>query len=449
MLDPARLMERKEYYSGLLPWISKWGYNILHLHITDNQGCALVFPSRPELASANAFTVREMRQFIETARDYGIEVIPEIEGLGHTGFITNVKGYKHLGPRTRVGGFAAIDPEHPKTRDVFEDLIRDAADIFDSEIIHLGLDETDLGVLPRYRKTPADKHWEIFADHAAWLHERVRSCGKRPAMWGDHILHAPQIADRFGRDVLMYDWHYGELPHHRTLEFFIDKGFEVWGVPASLCYFARILPNAQNLNNLRNFSAHGARLRCERLTGMVNSIWAPRRYLPGAIDWPMALGGHLFSTEREDPALCKRFCADFYGLKGQDAALCADLMHRAYAMAPDRWLQDAIVHGESRRTGLFSREDARKAGVIRREFGTIAGGLTPLVKEAGRNAARLNDLVLSARILERIGHMGELERDKKRLRSGKGLRERVAKAWLRGRRGTPTGTLMEALEATL
>lgn len=50
MLDPARLMDRKGEYFSLLPHLKDWGYNLLHLHLTDDQGSRLVFPRRPELA---------------------------------------------------------------------------------------------------------------------------------------------------------------------------------------------------------------------------------------------------------------------------------------------------------------------------------------------------------------------------------------------------------------
>ena len=37
MLDLARLREKRDYYYGLLPWLRRWGYNILHLHFTDDK----------------------------------------------------------------------------------------------------------------------------------------------------------------------------------------------------------------------------------------------------------------------------------------------------------------------------------------------------------------------------------------------------------------------------
>jgi N-acetyl-beta-hexosaminidase len=47
MLDLGRITERREYYEGLLPRLAEWGYNLVHLHLIDDQRCALRFPSRP------------------------------------------------------------------------------------------------------------------------------------------------------------------------------------------------------------------------------------------------------------------------------------------------------------------------------------------------------------------------------------------------------------------
>ena len=64
MLDLARGMERKSFYLEILPHLRDWGYNLLHLHLLDDQGCRLVFPRRPGLASPDAFTPGEMRALV-------------------------------------------------------------------------------------------------------------------------------------------------------------------------------------------------------------------------------------------------------------------------------------------------------------------------------------------------------------------------------------------------
>ncbi|MBI3987211.1 MAG: family 20 glycosylhydrolase [Lentisphaerae bacterium] len=399
MLDPARLMEHKAYYFFLLPWLKEWGYTAVQLHLTDDQGCAMAFPSHPELARRDAFQPDEMRDFVRKAGKLGLEVIPEIESFGHTRCITAHPAFRHLGDR---GGnaFTAIDPDHPDTFRVLDDLFRDASRLFESPIVHAGLDEVDISGLPRYRRLPKAEHWKVFARHMKWVLGCIRSHGKRPAMWGDHVLSAPQLASRIGRDVLIFDWHYDPGITPASLEFFRKKGFEVWGAPSTLCWASRVVSNRHNMGNLRDFSAVAIPMRKKGVSGMMNTVWCPWRYLTGAMDWPMALAGHLFSAAEEDPSFCRDFCGNFYGLSSAAADLAARSIQRLHARAPDCWFYDRVI-AQGNPALPIHREDRRKCRVLLQEFKEISTALKTAVSRARRNQSRLADVLFSSQILER------------------------------------------------
>ena len=200
MLDASRLLEKKSYYYSLLPWLKKWAYNILHFHFADDNGCAIVMPSHPTLAKDAAFTVEEITDFIRVAGEHGLTVIPELECLGHTKFITTAPGYEHLGGSSAdTSGFNSLNPELDGTRVILTELLKDVADIFPSDIIHVGLDEVDMSGIEAYKGLSRDDQWKPLAAHAAWVHEEVRRLGKRPGMWGDHILKTPAMLTEFKR----------------------------------------------------------------------------------------------------------------------------------------------------------------------------------------------------------------------------------------------------------
>jgi len=433
MLDPGRVMEKKSYYFFLLPWLKEWGYNALHLHLTDDEGCALVFPSHPEFASIGAFTAEEMRDLIKAGEKHGMEIIPEIESLGHTKFITRDRKYRHLGAGNgKIDSLNAIDPAHPDTRHVLADLFKDAADIFTSPIIHAGLDEVDFSVLPAYRSVPKEEHWKIFARHAGWVHELIRKHDKRPAMWGDHILSAKRMADKFKRDVLIFDWHYDPEFSPESLDFFCKHGFEVWGCPSSICYRSRVVTNATNLANLREFTAHALMRRRRGVTGMVNTVWAPWRYLSGAIDWPIAFAGHLFHSEEENNGYCKEFCGSFYGLKNDDAERATDAFTTLYNIAPwSRWYE--VMLGVQSRKDAFTREHRRRCATLIVEARLVTDELKRLLSKAKKNAERLEDVYLSAEFLYRLGCFGAANQDKSRLPDGATLYKKCETSWNRSR----------------
>jgi len=436
MLDPARLMDRKDQYDLLLPWLKRWGYNTLHLHFADDEGCRVVLPSHPDLAAEGAWTAEEMRTFVRRAKKLGLSVIPEIECFGHTAFITRRPGYRELGASPATG-FNAINPRLPATRKLLKDLLTDVADIFSSSpVIHVGLDEVNLRVLPGHELDSDDQLAQVFARHTAWVHDQVRKLGRRPAMWGDHLLAAPKIADRLKKDVLIFDWHYS--PHDepansgQTLRFFTDRGFEAWTSPSTLCWLSRVVTSAGNLANIRQLAATALLHKAAGVSGAVNTVWCPYRFLTGAMDYPIALGGHLFSAADEDPDFARQFAREFYGLSAGDARTCAEALGRLHAAAPTNHLYDRIILGKGW-AGRFDRESRRAAGLLAQEATAVAGLLQPLVRRAKQHGDRLNDVCTSALILERVGQFGAANRRKRELPDGKALLRAAIRAWQRTR----------------
>ena len=434
MLDLARLMDHQERYRFWLPWLKEWGYNTLHLHLTDDEGCALVFPRRPELASPGAFTADQMRAFIAEAGKHGISVIPEIESLGHTKFITGHRRYRHLLARPPRGvdghpwGFNALLPDHPETRQLLMDLFQDTAEIFDHEVIHAGLDEVDLSRFGGGKGTP----WETFARHTAWVHDAIRRLDRRPAMWADHVVAAPEMAKRFERDVLMVDWHYEAGVRPDSLDTLARLGFEVWAAPATMWWRVRLLTNPGSFANVREFTGYALRRR-KTVTGMVNTVWCPYRHLPGTMDWPIAWAGHVFSEKEENPGYCREFCRSFYGLPSVETSRAAEALSRLHAAAPDAKLYEDVLADRAAPHPRFTREHQRQCAERVTEFDATARILAAAVRKAGRNADRLNDVVLSARLLERWARYGAAGLCRSALPPAPGLLKACRTSWTRSR----------------
>ena len=433
MIDMARLLERWEHYQWLMPWLKEWGYNTIHLRIADDQGCRLGFASHPKLADRQSLSAEQMRAFVELARRNGLGVLPEIECFGHAAYISKKPDYSHLG----VDGaedFNALDPEHPEVLSVLHDLLEDLAGILDYPVIHVGLDEVNLHVIPRFRDADESVLEKVFATHISRVHQAVRDVGRRPAMWGDHLLKTPGLAKKMKKDVLIFDWHYDADPDPRTMDFFCDKGFELWGAPSTMHWGCRVVSHSSQLQNIRKFSASGMTRRRKGVSGMVNTVWCPWRYLPGAMDYPTALGGHLFSEAAESEDFAAEFSRGFYGLSTRDAAECGRAIETLHAIAPWHTLFDTIVFGKSDHAGMrFTREESRAGGALARQAEGVAGIFKRLLGKARRNADRMEDVYLSARILQRVGQFGEGKRHKSDLPGGEGLYQRCMRSWQRCR----------------
>lgn len=160
MLDAGRLPELMSYYKRVVDFCASWELNAIQFRIADDEGSALHFKSHPDLVMhKHAFTPDEMRMFAEYAHKRGVDLIPEIESLGHTHYITRSPKYASLQDRDPQGNdqFAAMCPVDPSSIQIFADLYQELATIFPSRYLHGGCDEALWGGGERSRKALQSK----------------------------------------------------------------------------------------------------------------------------------------------------------------------------------------------------------------------------------------------------------------------------------------------------
>jgi len=127
--------------------------NVLHLHLSDNQGFRVeskVFPKLQQLGSGGLFyTQLQIRDIVSYAQDRGIRVVPEIDLPGHaTGILV---AYPELAtspaPREIDHLYGVLDPVLDPTKPaiyVFLDrLIGEIAALFPDAFFHIGGDEVN------------------------------------------------------------------------------------------------------------------------------------------------------------------------------------------------------------------------------------------------------------------------------------------------------------------
>src|SRR5262249_21325298 len=127
---------------------AEWGLNALQFRLTDDQGSALRFASVPDLVThPDALTPDQAKTLVDFARSHGVDLLPEVESFGHTGFITRSPKYAHLLDADPHGSreFTGVIPVLSETRELFEKLYREVAAIFPSTYIHAGCDEVNWG----------------------------------------------------------------------------------------------------------------------------------------------------------------------------------------------------------------------------------------------------------------------------------------------------------------
>lgn len=205
MIDVCRHWQPMDVIKRNLDGMALVKLNVLHLHLTDDQGFRIeskTFPRLHELGSdGHYFTQAEMREIIAYAAARGIRVVPEFDMPGHA--TSWVVGYPELasapGPyvtERKWGVFdPVLDPTNPKVYELLEGFLGEMAALFPDEYLHIGGDENN-GVQwsanARIQAFIRDHHLKDNAGLHAWFNQHVHGIlarhGKKLVGW-DEILH--------------------------------------------------------------------------------------------------------------------------------------------------------------------------------------------------------------------------------------------------------------------
>jgi hexosaminidase len=153
LVDPARHWLSVELIKRLLDGMAVVKLNVLHWHLSDDQGFrveSLVFPRLHKMGSnGQYYRQSEIREIVAYARDRGIRVVPEFDmpGHAHSWFI----GYPELasapGPyqfKYYLGGDSVpMDPTREETYVFIDKFVGEMAALFPDRYWHIGGDEVD------------------------------------------------------------------------------------------------------------------------------------------------------------------------------------------------------------------------------------------------------------------------------------------------------------------
>jgi len=165
MLDSARHFQSPDFVRSMIDWMALHKLNVLHWHLTDDQGWRMEIRKYPRLTEVGAcrvpatasekkpppycgfYTQEQVREIVAYAASRHIQVVPEIEMPGHAQ--ATIAAYPELGA---VGG--AVPPVsanwgvhsylfnvEPSTFTVLENVLTEVMELFPSRYIHVGGDE--------------------------------------------------------------------------------------------------------------------------------------------------------------------------------------------------------------------------------------------------------------------------------------------------------------------
>lgn len=266
MLDPARHFLPVEDVKFYIDQMAKFKYNVLQLHLTDDQGWRVEIKKHPGLTKTGAFrnlktgpngpdngfyTQEQLKDLIRYAAERNVEIVPELDIPGHTVAVLATYpelGCTHTDTIRKIMG-ETIDlmlcANNEKVYSVYDDIIEEIAAIFPSSKIHLGGDEAVI-----------EKNWTKCAHCQALMKQQgytkeselmnyffgkilasVRKHGKEPVLWCelDNIrMPANDYLFDYPNDVTLITWRAGLTP--KCIELTAKHGNTLIMAPGEYAY---------------------------------------------------------------------------------------------------------------------------------------------------------------------------------------------------------------------
>jgi hexosaminidase len=253
MLDAGRHFFPAPFVKRFVDLLSRYKLNVLHWHLTDDQGWRLEIRRYPRLTAVGAwrteqdgtryggfYTQREIRDVVEYARLRGVTVVPEIEMPGHS--VAAIASYPWLGctgdsipPANRWGVFPDVYCPRPRTFTFLRHVLDEVAALFPSRYVHVGGDE-----VPKDRwKACADcqdlmrsEGLKNEAELEGWFIERI---GRHLASRGRRLVGWDEITEgRLAPDAVVQVWR-----NAATIDSVVRLGHDVIASPGSDVYLDR------------------------------------------------------------------------------------------------------------------------------------------------------------------------------------------------------------------
>lgn len=201
LIDVCRHWEPIEVIKRNLDGMAAVKLNVLHLHLTENQGFRVeskTFPKLHQLGSDGLYyTQADVREIIAYAADRGIRVVPEFDVPGHSTawFVGHPELASAPGPyeiERRFGIFdAAMDPTREETYKLLDKFFGEMAALFPDPYLHIGGDEV------------TGKHWRLSPQIQAFMTKN--NLKDKQALQTYFNRRVAQILTKHGKKIVGWD----------------------------------------------------------------------------------------------------------------------------------------------------------------------------------------------------------------------------------------------------
>ncbi|HEY2462681.1 MAG TPA: family 20 glycosylhydrolase [Steroidobacteraceae bacterium] len=323
MLDSSRHFQSPAFVRSMIDWMAWHKLNVLHWHLTDDQGWRLQIRRYPRLTSAGAwripatvpgesspkpyggyYTQEQVRRIVAFAATRHVQIVPEIDMPGHAQ--AALAAYPELGAidshpvlpvSAKWGVHSHLFNLEPATFEFLQHVLDEVLELFPSRFVHIGGDEAvkdewiaSAAVQARARQLGISNANGLQTYFTQKISAYLAAKGRRAVGW-DEIMQ-PGLA----ADAVVMSWHGGSVAHAAALQ-----GNDAVLAPDPKLYLDhRQSPLATeppgrisivSLKDVYDFEPHDAALseaQQRHILGLQADLWTEHMQTEARVEW-MAL----------------------------------------------------------------------------------------------------------------------------------------------------------------
>ena len=262
-------LDRPWYYEHLFRQLAYYKINTVVFEFEDK----FQYVSHPVLSAPGALTHEQVKQLVQTAKKYYIDVVPLVQTLGHVSFIAKHPEFFHL--REVAKSNWQLCPLRQGTLDLIRDMLDEMIDVVQpANYFHIGGDEArELGMGPECRDKWGDK--APVESYKLWLNfvcDLLKKRGLIAIVWDDMFLRHFSAADmaRLPSNLIYMRWDYDTGKFLDRDKLILKLGYPVW-IATSAQTMTPIFPDQRlRVYNNANFIPDAVALGVK---GVLNTAW--------------------------------------------------------------------------------------------------------------------------------------------------------------------------------
>ncbi|MHB8994275.1 MAG: family 20 glycosylhydrolase [Armatimonadota bacterium] len=268
-----------EYWKRLIRELSALKINYIMPY---DEGGTFIYQKYPFLGikGEGGFTHEKSRLLSEYAKQHFVQLVPQQQMLGHSSSALSHEELKNL---REAGNADVFCVSNPRTYEYLGDLMDELAKMFPhAKYLHVGGDEFahNFAKCPQC-KARADEIGQpaLYAEHMMKLHGMLKQRGRQMMIWWHEQGYTDQAAEKLAKDIVVFDWHYGNQSSYPTLQRLQEEGFkQTWATPAVTRYYGAGNDWDNTFGNISGFMLAAAERKVpgECTCTWVQGIWGGR-----------------------------------------------------------------------------------------------------------------------------------------------------------------------------